>query len=77
MSTDCKKKPTLAEKVSISLLSAVLFVVIGSPMMYKLINSLTTKYGLDTSDFNGCPNLKGLAVHGVVFFLIVLLCMLF
>jgi hypothetical protein len=76
MSSGCKKI-TLAEKVSISLLSAVLFVVIGSPMLYKLMDSLTTKYGVTIADSNGCPNIKGLAVHGVVFFLVVLLIMQF
>ena len=70
-------KISLAEKVVISLMSAILFIVIGSPMMYKLVNSLTTKVGLVIASPDGCPNLKGLAVHGVVFFLVVLLIMQF
>ena len=75
--SDCKKKISLAQKVVISLMSAVLFIVIGSPMLYKLVNSLTSKYGLDIASPDGCPNLKGLAVHGVVFFLAVLIIMQF
>jgi hypothetical protein len=70
-------KISLAEKVLISLMSAILFIVIGSPMLYKLVNSLTTKAGLVIASPDGCPNLKGLAVHGVVFFLVVLLIMMF
>ena len=70
-------KISLAEKVVISLISAILFIVIGSPMMYKFVNSLTTKAGLVIANADGCPNLKGLAVHGVVFFLVVLLIMQF
>ena len=70
-------KISLVQKVVISLMSAILFIVIGSPMMYKLVNSLTTKVGLVIASPDGCPNLKGLAVHGVVFFLVVLLIMQF
>ena len=46
-------------------------------MLYKLVNSLTSKYGLDIASPDGYPNLKGLAVHGVVFFLAVLIIMQF
>ena len=69
-------KLSFAEKLTISLLSAVLFVIIGSPMFYKLVNSFTIKAGIITVGSDGCPTLEGLAVHGVVFFLVVLLVML-
>lgn len=70
-------KISLAEKVVISLMSAVLFIVISSPIVYKFVNALTSKAGLVIASPDGCPNLKGLAVHGVVFFLVVLLIMIF
>jgi hypothetical protein len=70
-------KISLVHKIVISLMSAILFIVIGSPMLYKLVNSLTIKYGLDIASPDGCPNLKGLALHGVIFFLVVLLIMQF
>ena len=70
-------KISLVQKVVISLMSTILFIVIGSPMVYKLVNSLTSKYGLDIASPDGCPNIKGLVVHGIIFFIVVLLIMQF
>jgi hypothetical protein len=58
----------------VSLLSAALFMVVASPMMYKITNKLTSPLGLKTSS-NGCPNLGGLILHGVVFLLLTQLLM--
>lgn len=57
------------EKWVRSVLLAVLFAVISSPLMYKLVNSLTSPLGLEVCDVDGCPSLPGLAIHTVVFLL--------
>lgn len=55
------------KKVMISLFSALLFLLISSPFMYKLTNSVFA--GKLAS--NGCPNWYGLVLHTLVFFLVV------
>ena len=58
----------------VSLLSAALFIVIASPLMYKLTNKLTMSMGWTTSN-NGCPNMGGLILHGLIFLLLAQLLM--
>jgi len=55
----------------ISLYSALLFVVIASPFMYGLVNSVTSLIGLEIASKSGCPNTVGLVLHSLVFLLIV------
>lgn len=57
------------EKWVRSVLLAVLFAVISSPLMYKLVNSLTSLFGVRVCDLDGCPNPVGLVLHSVVFLL--------
>ena len=66
---------TELNKWTISLMSALLFVLISAPFMYKLTNSLTTLVGW-TSSSNGCPNWGGLLLHAVVFAVLIRLLML-
>ena len=63
------------QKWIICLYSALLFILIASPFMYQLTNKLTRLTGFETSS-NGCPNLYGLLLHGVVFLLLVRVLML-
>lgn len=65
------------KKWSISLYSAILFFVIASPMLFALVNSLTSKSGISIINQNGCPNLIGLVLHSIVFLLIIRLSMEF
>lgn len=62
-------------KMLISLYCAVLFLLVASPMMYRLTDRLTSAVGLETS-VDGCPNLAGLVLHALVFGLLVRLLML-
>lgn len=64
------------EKLLISLLSGVLFLVVSSPIMYKLVNSLTMRVGIDI-ETGGCPHLNGLILHSVVFVILVFIIMQF
>lgn len=63
------------DKWIVCLMSAILFVVISSPFMYRLTGSLTNAMGFVTSN-DGCPTIEGLILHTVVFALLVRLLML-
>ena len=63
------------QKWLISAYSAILFIVITSPFMYKITNSLTNLVGWETS-VNGCPNAGGLVLHTAVFLVLVRVLML-
>lgn len=72
-----KKDSSLDEgqKWMISLYCVLLFLIIASPFMYKLTNSLTKLVGWETS-VDGCPNFGGLILHAIVFGLLVRILML-
>ena len=61
---------TEGQKWIICFMSGLLFLLISSPFMYRLTNQVTSMVGFETS-VNGCPNLYGLLLHGVVFLLLV------
>lgn len=54
----------------VSLLAGLLFIIIASPILFKLVNSVTSLLGLHISSDAGCPNAIGLVVHGIVFALL-------
>jgi hypothetical protein len=60
-----------SKKWLISLYSALLFIVIASPFVYGLVNSVTSLIGINIASESGCPNALGLIIHSVVFLLIV------
>jgi len=62
-------------KWMISFWSALLFLLIASPFMFKLTGGLFKSLGLKTQR-NGCPNWIGLLIHAVVFALLIRLMMM-
>lgn len=63
------------QKWMVSFWSALLFLLIASPFMFKLTGRLFSELGLET-EVGGCPNLTGLLIHAVVFAVLVRLMML-
>ena len=61
---------TEKQKWLISLYSGLLFLVVASPLVYLITGGLTRFLGMDTST-KGCPNWKGLALHAIVFAILV------
>lgn len=59
-----------SEKWHISLFSAIIFVLVVNPYMYKLTQSLFSSI-LGTIAVNGCPTMMGLLLHTVVYVLLV------
>jgi hypothetical protein len=62
---------TAMQKLYISLIAGLVFLVVSAPFTYKLVNSLTSAVGLNIADSEGCPNLVGLLIHTLVFVLVV------
>jgi hypothetical protein len=65
---------TEGQKWIISLWTAILFILIASPLMFKLTGSVFQKLGLQTQQ-GGCPNWWGILIHAVVFALLIRLLM--
>lgn len=69
MAIDSKKKWL------ISVWAGLLFLVIASPLVYRVTGYITQLIGLRTSK-NGCPNGIGLILHAIVFILLTRLSMI-
>lgn len=62
----------MLRKMVCVLVAMLLFVVVSSPFVYKLVNKV-----LPVSDVSGCPTKVGLLVHSLVFgLLLALVCMI-
>lgn len=70
----CHKPYTSKDKWIVSIISGILFLLLASPFLYNLVNSATSNFGLQTA-INGCPNIIGLLIHGIIFIIIVRLMM--
>jgi hypothetical protein len=69
---ECKCTTSKKDKIMISLMSALLFIVIAHPETFKIVRRI---FGSWVSTPTGCPSVEGLLLHGVVFFCITLLLM--
>ena len=63
-------EPTEMDKARYSLYSAILFLILASPPVYKLVEKLLGSV-VRIADSSGCATTAGLVVHAVVFGLIV------
>ena len=68
-------KSSEGKKWLICLMSAILFLLIASPFMYKCTGFLFSKLTLKTEQ-NGCPNFLGLIIHAIIFSLLIRVMML-
>lgn len=50
--------------------SMLVFMLVSSPMTYKLTNDIMRNVGLKLAESNGCPTMTGLVVHALVFALL-------
>lgn len=66
-----KQELSAIQKLTVSAITGLVFLIISSPFMYRLVNAITTKIGFSVSDSEGCPTVVGLIVHTLVFILIV------
>ena len=63
--------PSNLDKWRISLFSVVLFLLVVSPITYKLTNKIFGKLLGKIADANGSPTWTGIILHAVVFMLLV------
>lgn len=63
----CKKPYNSKDKWITSSIGGLMFFVISSPFLYNTVNGLTSRFGLDIIDDDGCPNVQGLLLHTAVF----------
>jgi hypothetical protein len=75
MSTTPCKKVTAVTKLGYASTGAALFVVLGLPWTYKLVNKLFGKGHNVIVNAQGTPTTVGVIVHAVVFLLITFLFM--
>lgn len=59
------------DKWIISAIAGLIFLVIGSPYVYRLVDGLTKRIGFRTANKEGLPTTMGLVLHAVVYALIV------
>jgi hypothetical protein len=64
-----------ATKWKISALSGLVFLIVASPEMYNVLQSVGDVIGLELANADGCPNMLGHFVSSVIFMLIVRLMM--
>ena len=69
--TGCTKPYTSRDKWVVSILAGLLFLLIASPFLYGVMNSVTTSIGVSVASAGGCPNIYGLIIHAVIFMAIV------
>jgi hypothetical protein len=62
---------TIDKKISATIQSMIIFIVISLPFTYKLTNSILGNIIGKLADHSGCPTYLGLIVHAIVFGLIV------
>ena len=67
--------PSNSKKWSISIFSAFIFLLVVSPMTYKLTQSIFGRFVGKIADANGNPTIVGILFHAFVFLLIVRLTM--
>jgi|694.fasta_scaffold01802_20 hypothetical protein len=72
MPTRYPEKPNSEKKWSISMYSGLLFFILASPVLFRLVNKLTMNLGnINILNEDGYPNVVGLMLHSIVFILIV------
>ena len=62
------------DKWIVSVMGGTLFLVVASPFLYDVSNTISNSMGIVISN-NGCPNSAGILVHALIFTLIVRLLM--
>lgn len=67
----CECKPSNADKWRYTLLTTLIFLIVVNPMTYQLVQKLFGNVlGNIANSATGCPTYLGIAVHAVVFTLL-------
>lgn len=71
----CLRPYSSRDKWTVSMMGGLLFILVSSPVLYDMVNSLTTALKIDITEKAGCPNMKGLILHTAVYIVIARLLM--
>lgn len=66
----CIKPYTSGDKWTVAIIGGLLFMLLASPFLYGVINSLLSPI-ISTANVDGCPNWGGLILHSILFICIV------
>jgi hypothetical protein len=73
------KERRMGSMFKIAVISTVLFVLLSHNMAYKVVNQIygtfTGKHDMLFTEEEGCPTVRGILVHGGVFFIIMMILM--
>ena len=58
------------EQMKTVVVASLLFLIVSSPFVYKVVNALLSVIGVRVAANNGCPNMTGLLLHTIVFGLV-------
>jgi hypothetical protein len=64
-----------SDKISATIQTLVVFIIVSLPATYKLTNGLFGLFGLELAEPSGCPTLTGILVHALVFAVIIYILM--
>jgi len=71
MCPKCECKPTNADKWRYTLLTTLIFLIVVNPMTYQLVQKLFGNVlGNIANPTTGCPTYLGIAIHAIIFTLI-------
>ena len=71
MKFPCRSPKSNLDKWLITFRTAILFFIVSSPFLYKLVNqTLGSLFGFSISSPSGCPTYGGLLLHTLVFALL-------
>lgn len=59
------------KKWQISIFSAFIFILVVNPYTYQFTQKIFGKFLGKIADINGCPTTRGLALHTIVYILLV------
>ena len=57
----------LSPATQLAIISGLLFIIIGSPSLYMLVDRLARPLNIDVADPSGRPTRLGLVLHAVVY----------
>jgi len=73
--TQCSKPYTSRDKMIVSIMAGLLFLLLSSPFTYRLVNTATSYFGLPVVGVTGIPNMAGLILMTILFIIITRLMM--
>lgn len=69
--SNCKKPYTSKDRWILAAIGGMIFLLLASPFMYEILNSVTRLFGITSTDGSGCPTVGALVFNTVLYALII------